>query len=230
MRRIRLFFVFSFLFLFVPFLFVSHTSFAKSCDKGKKLLILPIKFSKNKKTDSGNPSAIITILLKDYLSLVKGVSTEATVSGEITQSGKQYKLISHIDSASHQEIFRFEGSFDHPGNLNLMLLDYVEGASTALGKKLSKKELIPFLNISSSAVAYEKYAKGRMSLMNGNWEEAATFFEDAIKNDYNYVPAYVGLSDALAKQSSPKSEVEWKKAQLLNPVVSKKMRELSLCP
>ncbi len=229
MLRKRSFFVFPFLFLFA-----AHTSFAGSCKNEKRFLILPLKFSKNKKTPSEDPRAILGILMKDYLSLVKGVSANYILSGEIAQNGKQFKLISHIDSTKHQEIFRFEGEFEFPKTMNGMLLNYVEKASAVLGKKLSQKEILPFLNVSSSAVAYQKYAAGRIALMHGSWGEAAAIFEEAIKNDYNYVPAYVGLSDSLAQQSStktnPRTEVEWQKAQLLNPVLSKKIKELDLCP
>ncbi|QQR79670.1 MAG: hypothetical protein IPJ69_09980 [Deltaproteobacteria bacterium] len=55
-------------------------------------------------------------------------------------------------------------------------------------------------------------------------------FETAIKNDYNYIPAYVGLSQVLKELMNAQSEVEWQKAQLLNPDLSKMIRERSFCP
>lgn len=191
------------------------------------------------------PGLVLSVLLKEYLGRVKGLAaagTEAThlLTGKLSGGGGHYRLNCVLRKVSdNSEILRFEGEFDYPSTMNDLLLRLVEEASAALKSKLTAKKLLPFLNVTTSPAAYLAFAEGSLALDQSTnvgiqeavplLEKAVNRFEQAIQQDYNYVPAYLGMSEALAALAAltrtngyaQKARLQMEKAKLLNPVLTK---------
>ncbi len=223
---------------------ISFASAAPECNRpGKKILILPF---------SGPLPFIIPVLLREYLSLEKrfsplpipresnagGKSAPYFLKGAVVREGTGYRMSAQILTGnSGQELSRCEGVFEFPQTLNEFLLPCVEKFSASLGKKLTEKKILPYLNATRSGQAYLAYAEGSLYLQDLNVDglkKAEEAFERAIKQDYNYVPAYLGLAEALAAESliqrtgagqdggaGKRARLEITKAKLLNPVLTK---------
>jgi tetratricopeptide (TPR) repeat protein len=183
------------------------------------------------------PTLIIPLLLKDYFNVSEKFTASLAPNPQafllrirLTPQASRLLFQSQIAKPSGEMLFQYEETIEFPQNLNAVLVNYVLKASQALGDEIKAKDLAPFLNQTSSADAYLSYAEGMTAFQNRDLVKAQKAFEGSIKNDYNYVPAYVGLSVVLKELSDSRAEAEWQKAQLLNPHLSKMMKERSFCP
>jgi tetratricopeptide (TPR) repeat protein len=210
----------------------------------KSVMISPFQLPKSSQTGL---SLLATVLLKDYLSLAKDLailpipdptasSTTGTAAyllgGRLTPETEGFRLEGSLRSAADgSEIYRFEGRFEFPNGLNELLIRLVEEISAALKSKVEAKKLLPYLNVTASPSAYLAFAEGRLKLDHPtapSLEKAVKDFEQAIQADYNYVPAYLGLAEALAGLAAlgqegyaSRARREMEKAKLLNPVLTK---------
>gem|GEM_PF-3588865 len=225
--------------------------------KTESLLILPLTIkAKNGFPEIRTLSILIPILLKDYLSQSKKISllpippgqtsphkaeAKYLFKGALSQGAGSY--LYHISllsmaTASQKEIYHSEGKIDFPSKINDALIPMTEQVANALGFSLPTKKLLPFLNLSNSSEAYRHFAEGRMALQSdtiASSENAIQSFEETVKHDYNYVPGYLGLAEALAIRASwgelknhqeedkwrQRARVELEKAKILNPVLTK---------
>ena len=233
--------------------------------KDPRLLIFPFVAARGI-PPSEAPTLVIPVLLKEYLSQSKGIvllpilgKNQATFNSKTAikkgvELGAQYLLIGNLDSHGNRfelstrllspdgkEIQRFQGSFEFPSTMNELLLGLVEQVSPRLiGKKLGAKKILPYLNAGRSASAYLAYAEGEILLQDlekSRVDQTVQAFEKAIQSDYNYIQAYLGLSEALAAKGffervenseaakgeaySQRARVELEKAKLLNPTIAK---------
>lgn len=164
-----------------------QTSFGICPAKDPALLILPFQM-KGAAPDS--PTLVVPVLLREYLSLMKGIAilpippendrvvydpktaikkgrevgAGHLITGRLTRTEASYHLEGFLTSPEGQEISRFEGNFEFPATLNDLLLAWVGELSQALGKRLPPKKILPFLNTTRSAEAYFSWAKGRVEL------------------------------------------------------------------
>lgn len=215
------------------------------------LLILPFKTTGKKESpETRTLSTLIPILLKDYLGQSKKIAFPKTgarylLKGTVTPGPGSYPYhISLRETDSQKEIYQSEGRIDFPSKINDALLTMTEQVAKALGAPLPIKKLLPLLNVSNSPEAYHDFAEGRMALqsvassesaMESAMASAIQAFEKSIQHDYNYVPAYLGLAEALAMRSSwerlknhqeenrwgQRAKVELEKAKILNPALAK---------
>lgn len=207
-----------------------------------KLLVLPFQ-------GDASMSPIVTVLLREYLALGKDLRLGASpiLSGKVSKAGgSEYLVQATLQSTGTKkeragEIGRWEGSFRLGGEtstINDMMIGLVMKITEALHEPLSEKKILPFLNTTSSPDSYRAYADGIFILDGGDpltevsLTRAIQSFERSIQADYNYVPGYRGLAEALAAQAAltsnaamaQKARVALAKAKLLNPYVTK-MRE-----
>src|SRR5262249_51292788 len=121
---------------------------AKS-SKGESLTLVPF-------TGAPDVSAVVTILMKEYLSLAKGL-TRVTLSGagasrsesrpilrgEVERNGQGYAFVFTLEKASG-EVLKVEGKSLYPERLNDALVAAVDQISKALKNPLPPKKLLPF--------------------------------------------------------------------------------------
>lgn len=230
---------------------------SRSDKKLPTLLIRPFEVSKKDPLASKGLELLVSVLLKDYLSSISSAisskdnpplqSAEKAQAGFIMTGklipagGRHHMTLSLFSTEKQGEVAHAEGEIELPFQINQALLDAIPQISAALGPEIKPKKLIPYLNISNKLDAYLLYARGIMALQSPtkeSLEEAIRIFGNAIEQDYNYVPAYLGLAEALAarsaweKMTSPekidketpwekKAKIELEKAKLLNPVLTK---------
>lgn len=139
-----------------------------------------------------------------------------------------------------KELKRVNGLLELPltRRLNEFLTGAVEEYSQAAKNiGLKRKNLLPFLHQTSSPEALRFFTAGTLLLYEDRKEaadQAIKKFEEAIKQDYNYVPGYLGLAQALVSaalvqrvQGEPgtpfwrRARVELEKARLLHPPYTK---------
>ena len=215
-----------------------QSAHAKDTCQPKKTVIWVQPFSLNKKEAPTHSQAqVLQTLIKDYLNLLPNISATFTptpqalvLKGSLTQTHKGPLMFKSVLEKSNNSLLNYEAPVEFPQNLNPLLIDYVIKTAGSLGEKVKEKQLLPFLNQTNSAEAYLFYADGVRAYHQHDFVGAQKAFETAIKNDYNYIPAYVLLSQVLRELMSPHAEVEWQKAQLLNPDLSKTIRERNFCP
>jgi hypothetical protein len=205
------------------------TSF-ETAQKKDVLHVIPARATRG----ADDPLNVVAVLLKDYLSYAKPPRAETSVMVDVAALGKgQFRATATLG------VKRFDAPFSFPGSLNEALGGLTESISQEMKVPIDGKKLAPFLNESPSADAYLRYAEGAMALdgktglTSADLERAEASFEEAIHSDYNYVPAYAGLGEALAaraalEDSKPlraKAEIEMQKAKLLNPYRAKRRED-----
>ncbi|MBI2981597.1 MAG: hypothetical protein HYY44_04810 [Deltaproteobacteria bacterium] len=122
-------------------------------------------------------------------------------SGPILQT-----TIRWIQVADGVEAGRYNGNVEFPGTrtMNDFLVEIADQASKKFKPiGLSIKKITPYRNETLSSEALRFYALGSLALHRGTKPsilEAIRRFEESIRQDYNYVPAYLGLALALARQ------------------------------
>lgn len=199
------------------------------------------------KKQAEKPAQVTTTLLKEYLELLqpklKKKKESYQLSGQIIPiKGNLFQLKAELQPSS----LHISGEFEWPQTLNVVLVSLSEQVATALEIKMAAKKWFPYLNATTSAEAYFQYSEGRSllelkskktSLRIEQLNKAITLFQNAIQQDYNYVPAYLGLSEALARISAlttttensrlaHQSRLELEKAKILNPVLSERKQEM----
>ncbi len=123
-------------------------------------------------------------------------------------------------------------SLPAPADRREFVATWAEQITKGLDKPLASKKILPFLHPSMTNTSWENLFAGRLLLEKptpASIGPAIAAFEAAIRSDYNFVPAYLGLAEALAiryalegdEAVARRAHVELAKAQLLNPVLSK---------
>lgn len=176
-----------------------------------------------KKPIKSDVGLVVSVLLKEYLAHAKNLPPDLHIEGTVTGQGHHYQT--DIVQGGR----RYSGTFDFPGTLNDFAVGVAEQIAKDAGAKLKSKDLLPYLNKARSPEATIAYAQGMTELESftpDSLRKAVSFFEKAIENDYNYVPAYLGLSEALAGlagegNSKARASRELEKAKILNPVLAK---------
>ena len=218
------------------------------------------------RADQSPPAELVAVLLKEYLSQVKGLtllSESEKASYEVMLSSKIYdpkhqktrdiKELTFLlkEQTTQQEIDHFQSLIEFekdPASVNPTVLPLVDHVTQALRIPYDSRKLIPYLNVSTSWMSYAHYAEG-MALLEKSVSKtpsstealrsAIVSFQKAIHEDYNYVPGYLGLAEALAalmtfSQASHSPDpvatrarvnFEWEKAKLLNPVLAKESKK-----
>ena len=224
------------LFFCLAILLISSLSFADECSQKTSksdISILLVPFSLGKNTTNA-PTTVLPLLLKDYLSHVSGIAptfgltptvsnlkTQYVLKGILTRKGSGFELTAKLFSTEGdtKEVMISAGLFDFPATMNDLLTALTEKTASAVGRKYNEKKVLPYLNKSASAEAYLSYASAIQEMTHAP-DKAVALFQQAIQKDYNYVPAYVGLAEALARAGAPgRARVELMKAKLLNPVI-----------
>ena len=141
------------------------------------------------------------------LELARSIHANYLIIGQFSRSGAVLQISTRlIDVAEGTERDRVGGQVEFPGTrtINDFLIDLVVRASKSFKKVgLTKKKLLPFRNDTSSAEALRLYILGVVALKAGTPQgvtESVKRFEGSVRNDYNYVPAYLGLALALTRQ------------------------------
>jgi hypothetical protein len=208
-----------------------------SFEASKKRELIRVEPSRNFK-GADDPLKVVVVLLKEYLSRAKSPKTKTQIRVDlVSEGGASYRITALLGEK------RFDAPLSFPDGLNEALPGLTERLSSELGATIKTKKLAPFLNESRSSAAYLRYADGVLALEGKDAvapedvNRAAAAFEEAIKADYNYVPAYAGLGKALAagavfedsaekaKALRAKARAEMEKAKLLNPYRAKNREE-----
>ncbi len=145
-----------------------------------------------------------------------------------------------IEVSSGKELKRINATIEIPGiqQINDLLTGIVEEMSKAEKRVgLDAKKIRPFLNTSGNMATLPLYIAGSLLLLEGDRSsttKAIAKFEEAIRQDYNYVPGYLGLAEALVSEalfqgisgagnqrvSYSRARQELEKARTLNPFVT----------
>ncbi|MDO8643987.1 MAG: hypothetical protein Q7S00_03345 [bacterium] len=152
-------------------------------------------------------------------------------------------FVRFTDVQKNKELGRAQWEMEYPKTEKIFDL-YIEVADQAFqffaGKKNEKKRLLPFRHESRSVVSFQDYILARRLVETGepqNIETAVRLFGEALQNDYNYAPAYLGRAEALlmhayvAKTEGKAhralvrdAEKDLTKASLLHPAFTEKMQ------
>jgi len=209
--------------------------------KEKEMVIQPFDGPKD-------VALVVTVLMKEYLGLSKDVApltvgksdasrskkgSPYVMSGTVLRDGAGYVLSVAVDNASQgngASPIQAAGKFLYPDGLNDALVGAIDQITKSMKSPLPPKKLLPFLNTTTSSNAYAFYAQAQEALDTPVWSQVRLGkvqegLERAIEADYNYVPAYLSLSEVLAARSrltgdagmKNKSLVELAKAKLLLP-------------
>lgn len=129
------------------------------------------------------------------------------IIGQFSRTGSVLHVSTRfLDVRSRSEVGRLAGEVEFPGTrkINDFLIELAIRASDALGTgRLKKNKLQPYRNETVSGDALRFYTLGVVALKRGTLlgvREAIRRFEESIRQDYNYAPAYLGLSLALVRQ------------------------------
>lgn len=188
------------------------------------------------------PALVIRVLLQEYLDhlLPAKMQKDFVITGHLkTMKGRPHLKLDLVDNTSQEKRLTLEGELNYPDTLNQLLTDVTQKIATAMGKKVKVEKLLPYLNTSRSAASYEAYARGTLSLSSSREATAALaksttidkaigLFQKAVEADYNYVPAYIGLAEALTAKAAlicgveggalaVRARIELEKAKLLIP-------------
>lgn len=169
------------------------------------------------------------------LEIGRKAGVDFLVMGQFAREGPILHISTRLlDVQKGNEAGRVNGDVEFPGTrrINDFLIELALQTSRAFKKdRLTKKKLFPIRIETSSASTLRAYVLGTIALKKGTVEgltEAVRYFEESIKNDYNYSPAYLGLSVALSRrgfveslqglshrESFARSRAELEKARLL---------------
>ncbi len=229
------------LFLLYPVLLPANPCLRKTSSKDARVLILPLDAGK----DASLPSKVLPVLLQEYLSHVDGIDPllaqdPATsdikqvlkkgrdlgagyvVAGSLTRKGSSIDLKATLlkTADTSGESITMAGNFLFPNSINDLLIVMTERIAAGIGKNFKEKKLLPYLMRSSSAETFSWYAEGVKHLATAP-DRAVASFRKALEKDYNFVPAYTGLAEALARAGARgPAQVELAKARILNPVLT----------
>lgn len=175
------------------------------------------------------------------LKIAKSLGAHYLVVGRLFRDKGSLQVETILLSVNEgKELKRVNGLLELPltQRLNEFLTGAVEEYSQAAKNiGLKRKNLLPFLHQTSSPEALRFFTAGTLLLYEDRKEaadQAIKKFEEAIKQDYNYVPGYLGLAQALVSaalvqrvQGEPgtpfwrRARVELEKARLLHPPYTK---------
>lgn len=141
------------------------------------------------------------------LEIGKKVGADSLIIGQFSREGAILRVATRLlDVREGTEAGRAGGAVEFPGTrtINDFLIDLSVQASHAFKNvKLTKKKLLPYRNETISAEALRFFVLGTVALKRGTEqgvEEAVKRFEESIRHDYNYVPAYLGLALSYARR------------------------------
>ncbi|MBI2083127.1 MAG: hypothetical protein HYT76_06115 [Deltaproteobacteria bacterium] len=143
----------------------------------------------------------------EALKVAREAKADFLILGQFSRTGPILQVTTRLLQVSDgTEAGRFNGKVEFPGTrtMNDFLVEIADQASRkfkAIG--LSTKKLTPYRNETISSEALRFYVLGSLALhrgTKGSVLEAIRRFEESVRQDYNYVPAYLGLSLALARQ------------------------------
>ncbi len=164
------------------------------------------------------------------------------LTGSIKRSAKAGSLLLTLTSSqtnSSDSLYAYENDLslaNEMGSLNESVMIVVAQVAKVLETPLNIKKVLPYLYNSPSFLAMRSWARGFDLLRNQpmtakNRTEARRLFEEAFSQDYNLVPAYLGLAETLAITALQEPEtkgsllrvirVNWQKALLLQPELAK---------
>ncbi len=145
----------------------------------------------------------------------RALSSDYVVMGTVQKAEERLRLSVQLLRASDGAPI-WGGQYDEPRANLLDLQDSIAGqVATALKIKMTAAEQERLLRrYTGNAAAYESYLQGRSHLSRSTQEEALAAiekFENALRLDPNYAPAYAGLARAAAEMHlrfAPEREVK----------------------
>ncbi len=189
-------------------------------------------------------SAVVTFAnaQEDSIEIGRKLKTDAVLEGTIQQSEGRIRINARLLKVESGEQLWTE-KFDEPDNGIFALQDALSHKIVqTLAFELNKTELEQLtLRPTESAVAYEKYLRGRF-YQSQNTDEGLTkaleFYEQAIALDPNFADAHAGLADANlilfnfalrpANEVMPKAKQSVNRALQLNPNLASAYNSLAL--
>jgi serine/threonine protein kinase/Tfp pilus assembly protein PilF len=164
----------------------------------------------------------------DFLAIGERLHVATILEGSVRRQGNRAKITVHLIRAS-DGISMWSETFDREMNDVFAVEEEISHAVTATLKValLREKRAIPSMR--TNAAAYSAYLQGQYFLeryTRANGEKAASYFDQAIKLDRGYAPAWVGLGeahiwqanegDAPVEEGFGKAQVEVERALALN--------------
>ena len=142
----------------------------------------------------------------EALKIAQGVA-DYLILGQFSRQGPVLEVSTRLLLVKEGvEAGRINGRIEFPGTrtINDFLVDLAAQSSKVFKKlNLSKKKLVPYRNETLSAESLRFFVLGTLALKRNSPEgvrEAVARFEESIRQDYNYLPAYLGLATALVRQ------------------------------
>ncbi len=160
--------------------------------------------------------------------IAQKLGVDALVEGSVMREGNRIRVHAQLIRASTDEHFWSE-SYDRDLSDVLVLQSSVSQAITEKVKvSLSSDErsrLVAARQVSPEV--YESYLKGRyVGDSKGGVEKSIAYFEEAIKKDPTFAPAYVGLAYAYVELGTPAGGVPPRSVQLKLVSAARKALEL----
>ncbi|MBI2066612.1 MAG: hypothetical protein HYT77_01185 [Deltaproteobacteria bacterium] len=179
------------------------------------------------------------------LEIAKKAGADYVITGKFSRTGQAINISTRfLDVREGIEKRRLTGNVEFPGTrtINDYLALAVEAANDSFPDvHVKKKELLTIRHETLSNEALRYFVLGSIALRRGSLEgvrEAVRRFEESIRNDYNFVPAYLGLALSLVRQgfvenmqgenfrpSFTRARLELEKARLMKPALTKKKAE-----
>jgi tetratricopeptide (TPR) repeat protein len=141
------------------------------------------------------------------LKAAREVSADYVIAGQYSRLGPLLEITARfVDTQSGIEVGRYNGKVEFPGTRQVsdFLIELTLRSSRFFKKvktKRGKMEVLRNETLSEEALRY--FVLGSVALRRGTPEgvrESVRRFEESVRQDYNYVPAYIGLALALARQ------------------------------
>lgn len=185
----------------------------------------------------------------EAIETVKKTGGHFLVIGQFSRQGSLLSISTRfLDIQKGTEVGRFNGIIEFPGTrtLNLFLTELtLQISKTFKLKGLTRKKLHSFRHETLSPETLRFFVLGTIALKQGSRrgvEEAVRRFKESIRNDFNFVPAYLGLALSFARLgfventlgqpyrgSFESARKELEKARLMKPQMTKrKSRETEI--
>lgn len=144
--------------------------------------------------------------------IAKSLHVDALVEGSVQRSGGRVKINARlIQARNDQEQQIWARSYERDLNDVLGLQrEVAEAIASEIKVNLTAQEQVRLATThSANFAAHDAYLKGRYHLQQGTEDqmrEAKAYFEEAVRIDSNYAPAYAGLADYywLTNELSPR--------------------------
>lgn len=139
--------------------------------------------------------------------IAKTLGVDALVEGSVIREGSSIRVHAQLIRASTDEHFWSEAYDRELRDVLALQSDVAQAIARKVEVTVTGEEQKRLAEVRSiSPEVYESYLKGRFALDKSNSradiEESISYFDETIKRDPTFAPAYVGLANAYAKVST----------------------------